>query len=191
MSPLSKTTNPGNITQFKLVKDPTSNRVIDLKIHNSRPITLRDNLQTFRDTGKVFELQGGLLEMITNKNYNVDLASLSDKKILYDFAKELNFDLQAIVKKSNRDRTLLKLLKSPGLIVSASGISNRIILSFDPNELCNGLKLLLQEKQAGKISDIINHETVAIVGKLLEYQCISKKQHKQLLITCNLLHEQV
>ena len=54
----------------------------------------------FRDTGKVFELKGDLLEIITNKNYNVDLAKLSDKKLMYDFAKEMNFDLKAKGKKS-------------------------------------------------------------------------------------------
>ena len=68
MSPLSKKTNPENNSQFKLVKDSTSNRVNDLKIHNSIPTTLHKNLLTFRDTGKVFELKGDLLEMITNKN---------------------------------------------------------------------------------------------------------------------------
>ena len=38
--------------------------------------------------------------MITNKNYNVDLASLSDKKMMYDFAKEMNFDMKAQCNKS-------------------------------------------------------------------------------------------
>ena len=33
----------------------------------------------------------------------------------------------------------------------------------------------------------INEETVAIVDKLLEYKCITKKQHKQILIKCNLI----
>ena len=61
--------------------------------------------------------------MITNKYYNVDLAKLSVKKLLYDFAKERNFDLKTISKKSTGDRTLKKLLKSPGLLVFASGIS--------------------------------------------------------------------
>ena len=51
MSPLSKITNPENTTQFKLEKDPSSNRVNDLKIHNSIPITLHNNLLTFRDSG--------------------------------------------------------------------------------------------------------------------------------------------
>ena len=132
MSPLSKITNPENSSQFKLVKDSSSNRVNDLKIHNSIPITLYGNMLTFRDTNKQFELKGDLLEMITNSNYNVDLASLADKKLMYDFAKEMNFDQKVIGKKSTRDKTLIKLLKSPGLMVSASGVSKTIFLSSDP-----------------------------------------------------------
>ena len=144
---------------------------------------------TFRDTNNQFELKGDLLEMITNSKFNVDLASLSDKKLMYDFAKEMYFDTKALGKKSTRDKTLIKLLKSPGLIVSASGISKTIFLSSDPNELCDRLKLLLQEKHGGNNSDLINQEIVAIVDKLLEYKCISKKQHKQILIKCNLLQK--
>ena len=53
--------------------------------------------------------------MVTNKNYKVDLATLEDKKLMYDFAKEMNFNTKALGNKSTRDRTLIKLLKSPGL----------------------------------------------------------------------------
>ena len=69
----------------------------------------------------------------------------------------------------------------------ASGISKRKILSYHPNELCDRLKLLLQEKHGGNNSNLIDEENVAIVDKLLEYKCISKKQHKQHLLNCNLL----
>ena len=162
-----------------------------MKTHNSIPITLHDNLLTFRDTGREFELKGDLLKTIINKNYNVDLASLSNKKLLYDFANEMKFDLGYPGNKSTRDRTLIKLLKSPGLMVSASGVSKRIMLSSDPNDLCDRLKLFLQEKQAGNISDIIIQEIVAIVHKLLENKCISKIQQNQFLIKCNLLHKQI
>ena len=79
MSPLAKITNPENSTQLKLVKDSSSNRVNVLLIKNTIPITLHDNLLTFRDSGKVFEFKGDLLETITNKNCNVNLAKLSDK----------------------------------------------------------------------------------------------------------------
>ena len=187
MSPLSRITNPENTSQFKLVKDPSSNRVNDLKINKLIPITLYGNMLTFRDTNKKFELKGDLLEMITNSKFNVALASLSDKKLMYDFAKEMHFDLNAPGNKSTRDRKFIKLLKSPAIL--ASGVSKTVFLSSDPDELCNRLKLLLQEKHAGNNSDIINDEIVAIIDKLLEYKCISKKQHKQILIKCNLLQK--
>ena len=175
MSPLSKLTNPENSTQFKLVKDHNLNSVNDLLIHNPKPINLYNNLLPFRDSNEQYELKGHLLEMITNKNCNADLAKLSDKKLMYDFAKQLNFDLKAVGKKPTRDGTLIKLLKPPAIM--ASGVSTKF-LSSDPDELRDRLKLILQEKQAGNNSDIINQELVAIVYNLLEYKCISKKQHK-------------
>ena len=92
-------------------------------IHNTIPITLQENLIAFRDTGKEFELKRDLLKMITNKSYYVDLDSLSDQKLMYDFAKDLKFDLKAQSNKSTRDRTLIKSLKSPGLTISASSVS--------------------------------------------------------------------
>ena len=187
ISPLSKITNPENTSHIKLVKDHNSNRVNDLLMTNKITITLYGNMLTFRDTNKQFELKGDLLEMITNKDYNVDHASLADKKLMYDFAKEMHFDLKAQGRKPTRDKTLIKLLKSSGLMLSASSVSKTIIISSDPNELCDRLRLLLQEKHAGNNSDIINQEIVAIVDKLLEYKCITKKQHKQILINCNRL----
>ena len=189
MSPLSRITNPENSSQFKLVKDSNSNRVNDLKINKTIPITLYGNMLTFRDTNKQFELKGDLLEMITNSKFNVDLTSLSDKKLMYDFAKEMHFDPKASGNKSTRDRKLIKLLESPAIL--ASGVSKTIFLSSDPDELCNRLKLLLQEEHAGNNSDIINDEIVPIIDKLLEYKCISKKQHKQILFKCNLLQKYV
>ena len=126
MSPLSKITNPAKASQFKVVKDSNSNRVYDLKKNKTIPLTLYNNMFTFRDTGEEFELKGELLKMITNKNYNVNLASLQDKKLMYNFAKEMNFDLKALGNKSIRDRTLINLLKSPGSMISASGVSKTI-----------------------------------------------------------------
>ena len=107
MSPLSRITNPEISSQFKPVKDPSSNRVNDLKINTTIPITLYGNMLTFRDTNKQFELKGDLLEMITNSKFNVDLASLSHKKLMYDFAKEMHFNMRAQGKISTRDRKLI------------------------------------------------------------------------------------
>ena len=185
LSPLSKITNPENSTHFKLIKDSRSNTVNDLKTNNSVPIILHNNLLTIRDTNKQFELKGDLLKMITNKNYNVNLASLTVKKLMYNFAKEMHYDERRVGNKSTRDKSLIKLFNSHAIM--ASGVSKTRFLSSDPNELCDRLKLSLQEKHAGNDSNIINEEIVAIVDKLLEYKCISEKQHKQILIKCNLL----
>ena len=48
MSPLSKRNNPENTSQFRVVKDSTSNRVNDLLIHKTIPITLHDNFFVIR-----------------------------------------------------------------------------------------------------------------------------------------------
>ena len=116
MTPLSKITYPENTSQFRLLKDYNSNKVGDLLIKSTIPITLHDNLLTLRDTGKVFELKGDLLKMITNNKYNVYLASLSDKKQMYNFAKEMNFDVRGQGRKSTRDRTLINLIRSPAIM---------------------------------------------------------------------------
>ena len=44
-------------------------------------------------------------------------------------------------------------------MVSASGVSGTLFLSSDLDELCDRIKLLLQEKHAGNKSDIINQKS--------------------------------
>ena len=157
----------------------------DFLINGGIPVTLFSNMTTFSDSDKSFKLDGDLLESMTNYDFNVDHSNQQDRKLIYELANELNFNIKQKGNKSDRDKSITRLLKSPAIM--ASGISRTIILSSDPNELCDSLRLILQEKQAGNNSDKINDEIVAIVDKFLEYKCISKKQHKQILIKCNLL----
>ena len=83
----------------------------------------------------------------------------------------MNFNIKQKGRKSDRDRSLIKLLKSKAIM--ASGISNIRVLSSDPDKLCKRIKILLQEKQAGKDSNIIYEEIIATVDKLLEHKCIT------------------
>ena len=69
------------------------------------------------------------------------------------------------------------MLKSPGLMISASGIWNTIFLSSDPDEPCDRLKLLLQEKQARNNSNLINEEIIAIIDKIFFKKVISGKNN--------------
>ena len=126
---------------------------------------------------------------MTNYDFNVSQSDPKYQKLIYESGKERNFNIKQKGRKSDRDKSMIKILISPAIM--ASGFSNTIFLSSDPDELCDRLRLLLQEKHAGNNSDIVNDEIFAIVDKLIEYKCISKKQHKQILIICNLLDEQV
>ena len=73
------------------MRHPDSNRVSDLLINKSSPVTLHDSSLTFCDTGKSFQLERNLLKMITNENYIVDLAKLSEEEIRYEFPTEKYF----------------------------------------------------------------------------------------------------
>ena len=178
---------PENKSQFRLKKDLNSTKMNDFSINKGIPVTLVSNLLIFRDSNKSFKLEGDLLETITNYDFNVDHSNQQDRKLIYEFAKEMNFNIKEKGNKSDRDKSIIRLLKSPAIM--ASGVSKTLFLSSDANELCDRLKLLLQEKHAGNNSDIINDEIVTIVHKLLQYKCISKKQHKQILIKCNLINK--
>ena len=183
--PLVEVLRKDNKSQFRIRKDPNSTKLNDFLIHGTIPITIYSNMITFRDTKETFRLENDLLKVITNHKFNVDHSNPQDKKIIYEFAKEMNYDTKSTGRPSTRHESMVRLLNQPAIM--ASGFSKTIILSSDPNELCDRLKLLLQEKHGGNNSNLIDEEIVAIVDKLLEYKCISKKQHKQILIKCNLL----
>ena len=174
-----------NKSQFRLRKDPDSTKMNDFLIHGNIPVSIFSNMITFRDSNKTFKLEGDLLKVITNYKFNVDHSNQQDRKIIYEFAKEMNYDTKSTGRPSIRHNSMIRLLDQPAIM--ASGISKTIILSSNADEICDRLKLLLQEKHGGNNSNLIDEEIVAIVDSLLEYKCLSKKQHKQILIKCNLL----
>ena len=140
---------------------------------------------TFRDTKKAFKIEGDLYKVVTDYKFNLDHSNKQNRQIIYEFGKEMKYKLKNKGRPSIRHNSMFRLLNQPP--ITGSGFTKTIILSTNLDELCNRLRLLLQEKHAGNNSDIINEESVAIVVKLLEYKCISKKQHKQILNKCILL----
>ena len=178
---------PENKSQFRLRKDSSSTKMNDFLIHGNIPVTLFGNMITFRDSNKSFRLEGDLGKLITNYKFNADHSGPQDKKLICEFAKEINYDVKSTGRPSIRHTSFINILDSPA--IRASGISSTIILSSNPNELCDRVELIIQEKHAGNNSNLIDEEIVAIVDKLLEYKCISKKQHKQILYKCNLLNK--
>ena len=108
---------------------------------------------TFGDSNKSCKLDGDLLKTMTNYNFNVDQSNPQDRKLIYEIRKEMKFNNEQVGLKSSRDISLRKLLESPA--IRDSGISSKI-LPENCNELCDRIKLLIQEKQAGKNSNIID-----------------------------------
>ena len=94
-----------------------------------------------------------------------------------EFAEEMKFDIKNTGLKSPRDSSIVKLLKSPPIMASATSTK---FISSDPNELCDRIKLLLQEKRAGYNSNIFNGEIVAIIDKFLECKSINPSDHKKI-----------
>ena len=140
---------PENKSQFRLRKDHNSTKMNEFLIHGNIPVTLFSNMITFRDSNKSFKLEGDLSKLMTNYKFNADQSSLQDKKLIYEFANEMNYDTKSTGRPSTRHTSFIKILESPAIM--ASGVSKTIFISSDPNELCGRLKLLLQEKHAGEI----------------------------------------
>ena len=106
---------------------------------------------------------------------------------MLDFPDERRFDFKQTGNKSTRVKSLIKLIKSHVIRAGShkkKALSNTRFLPFDPYELFDRLNLLLQEKQAGNNCNIINEDFVAMADKLLEYKCLSAKQHELLLLNC-------
>ena len=135
-----------NKSQFRLKKGPKSTKMNDFSINEGIPVTLFSIMLIFRDGNKSFQLDGDLLETMTYFDFNVSHSNPKDQKLVYEFGKKMNFNIIQKGRKSDRDKSMIKLIKSPAIL--ASGISSILILSSDPDELCDRLKLLLQEKQA-------------------------------------------
>ena len=132
-------------SQFRLKKDLNSTKMNDLLINEGIPVTIFSNMLTFRDSNKSFKLDGDLLETTTIYIINVSHSDPKDQKPIYEFGKEMNFNIRQKGRKSNRDKSVIKLLKSPAIM--ASGTSKTIFSSSDPDELCNRLKLLIQKNK--------------------------------------------
>ena len=123
--------------------------------------------------------------MTTNKSYTADLPNLLDKKILYELAKEMYFDIKALGNKNTREKISVRLPQSPSIMASSF---SSIFLSEKANEHYDRIKLLLQQKQAGNNSKLINEEIVVVADKLLQHNWhnwICTKQHKCLLVKCS------
>ena len=122
-----------NKSQLRFKKNLNSTKMNELLINEVIPATIFSNMLTFRDSNKSFKLDGDLLETKTNYDFNVSHSDSKDQKLIYEFGKEMNSNIRQKGRKSNRDKSMIKLLKSPAVL--ASGIQKQqfhhlILMSF-------------------------------------------------------------
>ena len=126
-----------------------------------------------------------------------DLNYGDKKSIRYQFIKELysRYQLQGYTQGFAQGYTQAHDLQGfaqgqsqgftgSGLRSYANGESSTqqyIFLPSDPDELVDQLKLLYFEKVGGNDSFLINEQIIAIIDKLLEYECISPSQHQNII----------
>ena len=101
-SSLVNLSKPENKSQFRIIKDQNSIRMNDSLINGGIPITLYSNKLTFTDSNKFFKLDGDLLETMTNYDFNVSHSNPKDRKLIYEFGKERNFNIKQKGRKSDR-----------------------------------------------------------------------------------------
>ena len=118
-----------------------------------------------------------LYSFLNNMKYNINYGD--EKSIRYYFIKELH----------NQYNQLGSGLRSYARKLSRNHTNQYVFLPSDPDELVDQLKLLYFEKLGGNDNPQINEQIIAIIYKLLEYECITPSQHQNLqsnLITaCN------
>ena len=85
---------PENKNQFKLIIDQKYFRMNDFLINSGIPVSLCSNMLTFRDSNKSFKLDGDLLAKMTNYDFNVNHANPQDQKLIYEFGREMKFDIK-------------------------------------------------------------------------------------------------
>ena len=79
----------------------------------------------FRDSNKSFKLEGDPLKLIKNYKFNANHSSPHDKKLIYEFAKEMNYDTKRLGRPSNRHNSFIKILESPAIM--AAGVTTTFL----------------------------------------------------------------
>ena len=117
-----------------------------------------------------------LQNFITNTKFNREI---NNKNISYSFLNDMNYNINYGDKKSIRHYFIKDLYSGYQQLGSELGSCARsyayqyIFLPSDPDELVDRLKLLHFEKVGGNDNFLLNEQIVAIVDKLLEYECIT------------------
>ena len=139
---------------------------------------------------------GPIYNFLNDMKYDLNYGD--KKSIRYQFIKELysRYQLQGFTQGQSQSYTQGftgsglngESYRETSRSSTRSSTQQYIFLPSDPDELVDQLKLLYFEKVGGNDSFLINEQIIAIIDKLLEYECISPSQHQN--IRSNLISSQ-
>ena len=187
------TINPHNPQQV-LIKGST------ITFENGNSYNLNDPDLQYFITNTQFDKQINNWDSIYNflNDMKYDLNYGDKKSTRYQFIKELysRYQLQGFAQGQSQSytREATQGFTGSGLREATQSYANGeysrssthspaqqyIFLPSDPDELVDQLKLLYFEKVGGNDSFLINERIIAIIDKLLEYECISPSQHQNM-----------
>ena len=204
---VSNLLNDKNKSQFSLEPITQDNpNLFTINPHNPQQVLIKGSTMTF-ENGNSYDLSNPDLQyFITNTQFDkpinnwgpiynflndmkYDLNYGDEKSIRYQFIKELYFRYQLQGFTQGQSQSYTQGFTGSGLngesyretsrSSTRSSTQQYIFLPSDPDELVDQLKLYF-EKVGGNDNPQLNEQIIAIIDKLLEYECISPSQHQNI-----------
>ena len=174
---VSNSLNDKNKSQFSLEPihglEPMNPILFIINPHNPQQVLIKGSTMTF-ENGNTNNLNDpDLSYFITYTQLDKEI---QNENLIYNFLKDMKFDLNYGDKKSSR-YIIIKYLFQPQL---GSGIKF-VFLPCDPDELEDQLKLIVLEKVGGNDNPMLSEQIIAIADQLLEYECITTNQHQNIV----------
>ena len=183
---VSNLLNDNNKSQFSLEPVEGSSNLFTINPHNPQQVLIKGLKMTF-ENGNTYNLNDpDLSYFITYTQLDKEI---QNENLIYNFLKDMNYDLNYGDKKSNRYNFIKSVLQpqiGSGLNFTGQRPANPVVCVFlpsDPDELVDQLKLLYFEKVRGNDNLMLGEQIIAIADKLLQYQCITTNQHQNLIST--------
>ena len=205
---VSNLLNDKNKSQFSLEPITQDNpNSFTINPHNPQQVLIKGSTMTF-ENGNSYDLSNPDLQyFITNTQFDKPINNWGP---IYNFLNDMKHDLNYGDKKSIRHQFIKELYSRYQLQgftqgqsqsytqgFTGSGLNGEsyretsrsstrsstqqyIFLPSDPDELVDQLKLLYFEKIGGNDNPQLNEQIIAIIDKLLEYECISPSQHQNI-----------
>ena len=190
---VSNLLNDKNKSQFSL--EPiegyphSSPNLFTINPHNPQPVLIKGSMMAFQNE-HLYDLNDPDLQyFITNTQFDRELNNLDT---IYNYLNDIKYDINYGDKKSTRylfnknlinQYTYQQSQLGSGLGEATHENTQIVFLPSDPDELVDQLKLLYFEILGGNDSFLINEQIIAIIDKLLEYECISPSQHQNIRST--------